>query len=354
MEPSNPTYRSSYTPRTLQVALFITGALWLLAAMTISARAAQGLTDRFDIPAFESVLEQLFLLFLLLVGFTLFQSILRRAGDLRSANALPRRATTRQEILRGVALGWAMALIAVLPMMISGALHLQFWLQPRAWGLAALALIALAVATLAMEVAFRGYLFIRLIAAFGPVTATIVLSLVYAVLSSFRPDATGLSILITFFLAALLSLAYLRTHAIWLSWGLHLGWAAAIAVLLGLPLGGYTTYSDIISTEATGPLWLTGGNYGPEAALFTLLVICAAVPVLYRITRNFAWEYTHAPIVPAGYAVVIEPPAAHTAMEASATPAPLVQILGSTPTAASTMPVIDEHLRRDTDTPHLD
>ena len=44
----------------------------------------------------------------------------------------------------------------------------------------------------------------------------------------------------------------------------------------------------------------------------------------------------------------IAPPAAHTAMETAAAtaPAPLVQILGSTPTAASTNPVIEQHLTR--------
>jgi hypothetical protein len=240
-----------------------------------------------------------------------------------------------------------MLLVAVLPMMLTGSLHLQFWLAPRAMGLTLLSLLTLAVATLALEVAFRGFLFIRLISAFGVVTATTVLSLIYAAVSSFRPNATGLSIVLTFFLGILFSLAYLRTHALWVGWGLHFGWAAATAVLIGLPLGGYTTYSEWLNTTAIGPTWLTGDNYGPEGALVTLLVISAAVPVLYRITRDYAWNYTHAPIVPAGYEVVVAPPAAHVAMEAAAAPTPLVQILGATPTAASTLPVIDEHLRRE-------
>jgi len=345
-----PTHATA--PRTMHFALFITGSLWLLASMTISARAAQGIAERFNLTVAAALLEQLFLLFLLLVGFSLFQGILRRSGDLRTTNALPQRSTTRQEFLRGIALGWGMLLVAVLPMMLTGSLHLQFWLEPRAWGLTILSLLTLAVATLALEVAFRGFLYIRLISAFGVVTATVVLSLIYAVLSSFRPNATGLSIVLTFFLGLLFSLAYLRTHALWVGWGLHFGWAAATAVLLGLPLGGFSTYSEIVTTTAIGRNWITGGNYGPEGAAFTILVLWAGIAVLYRMTRNYAWEYTHAPIVPAGYAVVVAPPAAHTAMEnaAAAAPAPLVQILGSTPTAPSTMAAIEEHLRRESDT----
>jgi membrane protease YdiL (CAAX protease family) len=340
-------------PRSLHLALFITGGLWLLASLTISARAAQGITDRLNLPATEPLLEQAFLLFLLLLGFTLFDGLSRRAWDMRRANALPERATAPQEVFRGIAFGWAMLLAAVLPMLLTGALHLQFWLEPRAWGLTLISLASLALATLATEVAFRGYLYAQLTAAFGQTAATILLSALYALLSSFHPNATGWSILGTFLLAMVLCVAYQRTHAIWLGWGLHFGWSAATAILFGLPLAGFTTYSQIVTTTTSGPMLLTGDNYGPEGAAFTLVILLAAIPLLYRITRDYAWEYTHAPIVPAAYAVVIAPPAAHTAMEAAAAaaPAPLVQILGSTPTAASTMPVIDEHLRRETELP---
>jgi len=331
----------------LNLAFFITGGLWLLASMTISSRAAQGIATRFNLPAAEALLEQIFFLFLLLTGFTLLHGVSHRPGGLRSANALPQRPTTRQEVLRGAALGWGMLLVAVLPMMLTGALHLQFWLEPRAWGLTVLALITLAIAALALEVAFRGFLYQRLIASFGTVAATILVALISALISSFRTSATGFSITLTFCMAILLAMAYLRTHALWLGWGLHFGWAAATAVLLGLPLAGDTTNNNLVTTTATGPIWLTGGIYGPEAAAFTLAVIFVSMAVLYRITRGYAWDYTHPPIVPAAYAVVIAPPAAHTAMEnaAATAPAPLVQILGSTPTASSTMPIIDEHLR---------
>jgi hypothetical protein len=41
-------------------------------------------------------------------------------------------------------------------------------------------------------------------------------------------------------------------------------------------------------------------------------------------------------------------------MEAAAAPAPLVQILSTTPTASSTMPVIDQHLRAESNLPPTD
>lgn len=334
-------------PRPMQFVLFITGLLWLVASHSVAEHSAQGIANRLNLPSMEALLSEGFCLFLLLVGFATLNWIATRAGNIREDNALPKRATALREAQLGMALGWAMVLVAVLPMVLVGDLHPQFWFAPRAWGLVLLSLATLAAGALVLEIAFRGYIYVKLIAAIGPVLATLLLSLIYAVVSSFHPNATGLSFCVTFLLGILFSLAYLRTHAVWLGWGLHFAWNAATAVLLGLPVAGLATYTSFVTTDSSGLNWLTGGAYGPEGALFTVVVLAFGMAVLYRMTRDYAWEYTHAPIVPAAYAVVVAPPAAHTAMEeaAAAKPAPLVQILGATPTSASTLPVIDEHLR---------
>jgi membrane protease YdiL (CAAX protease family) len=334
------------TPRSIQILRFLGGSAWLFLSTLLAGHAAQGIATRLRAPSLEALLQQVFLVFLLIVGFSLPYGI-SRPNIARTVNALPKRTTSVQEFLGGAALGWGMLLVALLPMMAAGALHPQFSFSVAGVGLTLLSLATIAAGTLALEIAFRGYLFIRLIAIFGEVGATLFLSLVYAVLSGYHPNATGVSVAVTFATGIVFSLAYLRTHGLWLGWGMHFAWNASMAVLFGLPLAGYATYASPVSTDVSGPLWLTGGAYGPEAATLTLLVLIAAVPLLYRITRDYAWEYTHAPIVAAGYAMEVAPPEAHTAMEAAAAakPAPLVQILGSTPTASSTMPVIDEHLR---------
>jgi len=315
--------------------------------MRISSLAAQGIADQLDLAVLEPLLQQASLVLLLLVAFAVLDWMVNRHLSLRSANALPRRLTSGQEWLRGAALGWGTLLLAIAPMVITGALHPQFWLAPRSWGLALLALITLAFFTLGLELAFRGYLFVRLIAAIGPVAATILLSLLYALLSAFRPNATWLSISITFLMGVWFSAAYLRTHALWVGWGLHFAWDAAMAVVFGLPIAGYPSYSSLITTTVSGPVWFTGGAYGPEGAALTLVVVLASMAMLYRMTRGYAWDYTHAPIVAMGYPMTIAPPAAHTAMEAEAAaqPASLVQIATATPANASTVPEIDEHLR---------
>ncbi len=337
-------------PRTFNLALVLAGSLWIVASGNIAARAAQGIINRFDLPAFDGLLQQAFFLFLLLWGFTTIRWIATRStSDMRSTNALPSRPTIREEWQRGAALGWGMLLLAVLPMMLTGTLHPEFSPELRNWGLALIALATIAFSTLALEVAFRGFIFSRLITATSPVAATILISLFYAILSGYGSNATPRSVVVTFFLAVLFCIAYLRTHALWLGWGIHFAWNAAMAVLFGLPIASNSVYNDLVFTSVTGPDWLTGGPYGPQGAVLTIVVVLAAIVVLYRISRTYEWNYTHAPIISAGYPMDIAPPPAHTAMEASAAaaPAPLVQILTATPTAASTLPIIDDHLRRD-------
>ncbi len=92
-------------------------------------------------------------------------------------------------------------------------------------------------------------------------------------------------------------------------------------------------YSTLIQTSTFGSTGLTGGDYGPEGATFTVIALIAGLIVLVRTTRDYAWNYTHSPIVPGGYPMDIAPPPAHTAMEqAQQTRAPeLVQILPTTP-----------------------
>ncbi|MCU1223234.1 MAG: Abortive infection protein [Edaphobacter sp.] len=329
---STPPARSS---RTLQLALFLTSVAWVVCSQALAGRAARGIAMRFDFASGEFLLRAVFLLFLLAVGFSILQTIAHGSGSLREALGLPRRPTAGREWAVGASIGWGIVVLSVVPMALAGALHISVWTAPRAFWLAILNLAAIAVAALAEEVAFRGYPYRRLIEAIGPAGATIAMSIVFGLLHMFNPDATWISVLITMLAGLLLSVAWLRTHGLWLAWGLHFGWNASMGVLFGLPVSGITNFSTVIQTRAIGRTWLTGGDYGPEAAFFTALVLLMAIGVLVRVTRDYAWYYTHPPIVPAGYPMDVAPPEAHTAMEQQASPASLVQILPTTPQSRS-------------------
>jgi hypothetical protein len=325
----------------LQAALFFTSLAWILCAQIVAAHAAQGIALRFDLLPERPLLTSIFFLFLLAVGFSMLQAIIRRQSTLRDILGLPQRSTARSEWALGAAIGWGSMVLAVVPMALAGTLHVSFWVSPRSLWLLLLNLVTLAGAALAEEVAFRGFPYRRLIAAIGPVAATLVMSVFFGMLHMLNPSATMASVLVTMVAGILLSVAWLRTHGLWLPWGLHFAWNASMGVLFGLPVSGITSFSTVVQTRAIGPLWLTGGDYGPEGALLTLFVLLAAIAVLVRLTRDYAWEYTHKPIVAAGYPMDAPPPAAHLAMEQAAleraaaeppaSPGSLVQILPATP-----------------------
>lgn len=333
---------SRRSERTLQLALFVTSVAWFLAADTVAARAARGLSQRFALDAVRPLLTSLFLLFLLALGFAVLQAIATRRSSVRETIGLPKRSTARREWELGAALGWGLVVLAVLPMALAGTLKIQLWTQPRAFGLLLLNLLTLAVAALAEEVAFRGYPFRRLIEAIGPVAATIALSLLFGLGHALNPGATWTSTLVTVLAGLLLSVAWLRTNGLWLGWGFHFAWNASMGILFGLPISGITDFASIVQTRAFGRLSLTGGDYGPEGAAFTAIVLLVGMAVLVRITRDYAWNYTYVPIVAAGYPMDAPPPAAHVAMEQQARPAAAVSLVQILPTTPQTRSVGDE------------
>ncbi|WP_263380238.1 CPBP family intramembrane glutamic endopeptidase [Granulicella paludicola] len=343
---------SSAPSRPLNISLFLLAGLWILVANRLADSAANGIGGHVPV-LLQPLLEPVFLLFLLYLGLSAIARMGNRGGEAHLVDGLPQRVSSREEWLRGISLGWLIALVAVVPMMLVGALHPEFWLGPRNWAPAILSVVAIAIGTLASEIAFRGFLYKRLIAGTGVVVATIVVSLIYALASIIHPNSNWLSMAVAFSASVLLCVAFQRTNALWVSWGIHFGWAATTAVLLGLPTAGDASLCTIITTSAEGANWLTGGPYGPDGAFLTLAIHLLAIVPLYYFTRDYAWRYTHMEILPGGVPVVIAPPAAHTEMEdaAAARPAPLVQILSTTSSRPSTMPAIEEHLRKEQGAP---
>ncbi len=335
-----PARTETKLPRSLHLALFAIGLLWLLAARVGAESAAQGIARLLHQDVLRPLLREAFLLVLLPTGFTALNWVATRNGSIRLTNALPTRATGLREWQKGTALGWGLALVAILPMALAGDLHPQFWTAPRAWALLLLSVFTVLLGSLATELAFRGFLFRRLIAAVGPFAATVLLTAIYAFVATGSVNTTPFSFSVSLLAGFLFSMAYLRTHALWLGWGLRFGWLVSLGVLFGLPLAGVGDYATVVATDSSGQGWLTGGAYGPEGSLLTALVLLGGMVALYRMTRDYAWSYTLPVIVPGGYPMEVAPPPAHVAMEAAAVPAtPLVQILGTTSTGMTTAPV---------------
>jgi membrane protease YdiL (CAAX protease family) len=293
---------------------------FFVVAQSVAEQAARG----FRAGDGYLLLRNLFLLFMEVIGFGAMGLLFDRQRQPLRAMGLLRQPDTQAGAVRqfamGAALGWGMVAALVLPVALSGGLYVHLWLTPRAFLLCAEQLAALAAAALANEIAFRGYPFQRLMEFSGPVAATLLACIVFGLLRSETPDAGTAGIWVSVVAALLLTLAYLRTRALWLPWGLHFAWLASMGVLFGLPLAGNTDASTVIQGNAYGPHWLTGGDYGPEGGWLAFWVLLAAVFVLLRMTRQIAWRMQQPILHPAGIAVEIgqHPPVASS----HAAPAP--------------------------------
>ena len=184
---------------------------------------------------------------------------------------------------------------------------------------------------MAEEIAFRGYGFQRFVHAVGPLGAALGFAAYYAIVQSLVPGSNRASIAVSVVLSLLLSTAYLRTGALWLGWGLNFGWRASRALLFGLAVSGVNSHSPVVQGDPMGPFWITGGGFGLDASWITFAVLLAALPVLFRLTRELDFRYNAPVIVPGGIAVDLDAAARrqHEAAMGPAQPAApgLVQIL---------------------------
>ena len=304
----------------------VLSGIYFYLAQSISVHAANGLASGVSV----QLIERSILLFLLVIGYGAMGRVLNHQRQPVRDMGLVLRSGWQREFGLGAALGWGMLVASILPLVLSGGLIITFWLVPRQFVVLLIDLLLLAVASLAEEVAFRGYPFQRLIEAMGPTLATLVFSVAFAGLHIFNPGANRSSFLITVFSSWLLSVAYLRTRALWVCWGWHFAWNASMCVLFGLPVSGITEFSPVIQSNTVGPTWITGGDYGPEASVVTAVVLLIGIFIVYRATRGYAYLYTQPVIIPAGIPVDLDAMSSTLAPHHPVTPAPagttLVQI----------------------------
>jgi hypothetical protein len=147
-------------------------------------------------------------------------------------------------------------------------------------------LFILATAAMGEELMFRGYPFQRLLEATGPVIAVVIMSFLFAIAHGGNPHASRLAMVNTFAIGTLLCIAYLRTRALWMPWGIHFAWNAVLGLVFGLPVSGLTDFAVVVKARASGPRWITGGAYGIEGSVVgTIVIVLGFIPVVL-LTRG--------------------------------------------------------------------
>jgi membrane protease YdiL (CAAX protease family) len=198
-----------------------------------------------------------------------------------------------RELLVGLGLGAAMALIAWLPSAFIGGVHPGEGEPATAWGIW-VALIAMNAA--GEELLFRGYFFQRIMEMTGPTAATLLVSMAFGLAHLANPNVTPASIAIILLGGILFSLAYIRTGSLWLPIGAHIAWNMALGKVLGLPVSGQVLGASILRTGVTGPDVITGGAFGPEGGLAAAVALGLGIWFLARSPLADLSPYVHAEV----------------------------------------------------------
>ncbi len=265
---------------------FVLGAVFFVAANYAGAILAAPLREIHAELFFRS-----FTTLLLLAGFSGMLYLLDRHRDrLLARMGLGLDGPWLRESVVGTALGAGMVTLAVVAIALLGNLTFQAIGRERPLGVLlwalALQLFVLAVAAMLEEVAFRGYPFQRLVEGAGPVWALIILNGLFGVVHLGNPHASFWGFLNTVAIGIVLGVAYLRTRALWLPWGIHFGWNAMLGVAFGLPVSGTLQFQTVVAGTAEGPVWLTGGGYGIEASVTGAIVILIGLAGVIAITPH--------------------------------------------------------------------
>ncbi len=82
-----------------------------------------------------------------------------------------------------------------------------------------------------------------------------------------------------------LAYGWLRSRALWLPIGLHIGWNFFQGPVFGFAVSGTPTPSIVVHS-VEGPELLTGGGFGPEAGLIVLPLMTLGSALIWLYTRG--------------------------------------------------------------------
>jgi len=135
------------------------------------------------------------------------------------------------------------------------------------------------------ELVFRGYPFQKLVESLGPPGAVAVSSACFGLAHLANSHHTIFSTVNTMLVGVPLSVAYLRTRALWMPVGVHFAWNYVQGFVFGLPVSGFTFPTTLLHAQVHGSDWLTGSAYGPEGGLLCTIAVLGAGIFLFLSPR---------------------------------------------------------------------
>jgi membrane protease YdiL (CAAX protease family) len=137
------------------------------------------------------------------------------------------------------------------------------------------------------EIVSRGVVFRIVEEGAGTWISALISAFIFGFLHIWNPNATVFSsISIALTAGVILALLYVITRQLWVPIGMHIGWNFTLGGIWGAPVSG-SDPAGMLKAQFTGPDWMTGGSFGPEASVITLAIFLIFGTVLaVRVIRN--------------------------------------------------------------------
>ena len=153
----------------------------------------------------------------------------------------------------------------------------------------AVLIVPIAAAILASfveELVVRGILFRVAQASLGTWLATLISAGIFGLLHAGNPNATVVSTLaIAVSAGTVLAGAYVMTGRLWACIGMHFAANAAQAGVFGLPVSGRAA-AGLLDSELSGPVLISGGEFGLEASVVTVVAAAALSVVFFTVAAR--------------------------------------------------------------------
>jgi hypothetical protein len=174
-----------------------------------------------------------------------------------------------REFSFGVGIGVVAFLVVICTMMTTGAFQI---IGVNEWTTLASPFSEMMLVAFFEEILFRGIIFRIIEKSLGTLTALFLSAILFALAHLPNAGISLLGVAVTAVAGVIFCAAYMLTRRLWLAVGIHFAWNFMSDGVFSLPTSGHPA-KGFLQGQLSGPEWLSGGNYGIEASVVTLLVL---------------------------------------------------------------------------------
>ncbi|NQK58202.1 CPBP family intramembrane metalloprotease [Streptococcus suis] len=178
-----------------------------------------------------------------------------------------------KDFILGWGIGAAMLITCVLLMWGFGAIQVtSFQFSANLVGEFLILVLAWSIQGTTEELLTRGWMFSSLAAKHNIPVGILVSSLFFTFLHLGNDGISLIPLLDLTLFAILACLVMLKTDNLWVIGGLHAAWNCFQGNVFAFPVSGTQAGQAFIAVETSGPDWLSGGAFGVEGSIISLLI----------------------------------------------------------------------------------